>query len=288
MASAWIFQKAEDLAASTAATRKTERDTQWQPSFLPRRFQPSATPPGSGSRTGEKRLRRSALDMEVGGVDRASVAILNEERELRARLQEFEIGFAVSQHDDRAVAHGPGRQSGQEREFGVAVGHVARRSSAWTAGRNRPDRADPRKKVGPTHNLLQGRPLMSKFALVAVITVVVVGVAGAGEFNAIIIGVKADKSTVEFKRDTSGGFRGKGVYGEATTAHVGEQCVIKEGEIRLGKPASVVEGKDIENGLNNALFRNATAEAPLKCRIYTADADDSRLKITKIIVIGGN
>jgi hypothetical protein len=129
---------------------------------------------------------------------------------------------------------------------------------------------------------------MSKFALVAVITVVVVGVAGAGEFNAIIIGVKADKSTVEFKRDTSGGFRGKGVYGEAATAHVGEQCVIKEGEIRLGKPARVVEGKDIENGLNNALFRNATAEAPLKCRIYTADADDSRLKITKIIVIGGN
>jgi len=134
---------------------------------------------------------------------------------------------------------------------------------------------------------------MSKLALAVACIITAAVAAQAEEFNGIVIGANADTSNVEFKRDTSGGFRGKGIYGDPAKAKVAEPWVIKEGQLRLGKPARVVEGKDIENGLSNPLFKNATAEAPVKCRLYTADADDAARKIKKgdllkIIVVTGN
>jgi hypothetical protein len=117
---------------------------------------------------------------------------------------------------------------------------------------------------------------VSKFLLAAVVTLAVAGAAAAEHYFARIVGVDAAKGTVVFKvgfSDKATADKGPAKARELK-ATVIRECVIREGSYRLGKPAKLVEGAPLENGLRNFVFRNASAAMPLRANIYTADADN--------------
>jgi hypothetical protein len=97
----------------------------------------------------------------------------------------------------------------------------------------------------------------------------------AAHYFANITAVDAKKGTVTYtvtfgkEKDTE------------VKAPVAKNCVIKEGYYRLGKPATTKEGDDIADGLKNAIFKNATAQKPVKVNVYTADADDPDAGVKK-------
>src|SRR5215831_5301647 len=111
---------------------------------------------------------------------------------------------------------------------------------------------------------------MQRYILAALLTVAFASVASAATPRhrfVVITGVDAEKGTITYTI-VSGPDKDSEVKAPIT-----KSCVLKEGYYRLGKPATLNEGDDIENGLKNAVFQKATAKNPLRVDIWTAEED---------------
>src|SRR5262245_53641236 len=106
---------------------------------------------------------------------------------------------------------------------------------------------------------------MKRFISALALTLAMTAVVTARQHFAVITRVDADKGTVVYTITF-----GKDKNTEVK-AKLAQDCVIKEGYYRLGKPARTVEKDGIANGLGNPIFQKATAEKPLRVNIYTAD-----------------
>jgi len=122
---------------------------------------------------------------------------------------------------------------------------------------------------------------MHKFLLAALCVLFLSSAAFAERFFASITAVDAKKGEIVFDRIV------KKEKVKAVKATVAKDCVIREGQYRLGKPATTIEGEVLVNGLKNFVFEKASAEVPLRVTIFTADAADADkgIKIGDVIKI---
>lgn len=121
---------------------------------------------------------------------------------------------------------------------------------------------------------------MRNLFLATVCFFLLASVALAERLFAQITAADADKGTIDFKIVS-----GKKKDTEIKAAPIAKDCVIREGSYRLGKPAQVIEGDAIANGLKNFVFQKAAPDNPLRVNIFTADADDAEKGIKKGDVI---
>jgi hypothetical protein len=104
----------------------------------------------------------------------------------------------------------------------------------------------------------------------------VAAVAAAAEHNfAEITAVDVEKRTVTYT------IVGGKMRGAEVTAPLAKDCVLKEGDYRLGKPATTKEGEDIADGLANPVFKKASDKNPLRVNVYTAEEDDADKKVKR-------
>ena len=109
---------------------------------------------------------------------------------------------------------------------------------------------------------------MCKIYLAAICVFFLTGIASAGRYFADITQVDADKGVIVY--DITFGKDKK----MNVKANVAKDCVIREGQYILGKPATTKEGDVLVNGLKNFVFQKVSREKVARVNIYTADKDD--------------
>ena len=99
---------------------------------------------------------------------------------------------------------------------------------------------------------------MHPFLLASFGVLLLAGAALADRYFANIIAVDPDKRTIVM--DITAGLK----KGADVKAPVAKDCVIRDGEVRLGKPARIIEGDVLVNGLKNFIFEKVSREQPVR------------------------